>query len=158
MNKGEFLFQGNVEVYLQGKNALLPENSNGGNPMTYYIASASSAIHIEDHRKKSNEAARKILDGQNGLKFTDYFNKPAWIKVRILEEGINIEMHECQVEGDLPTLWMGVIYDDKMPIYPIEWEILKPVGSRQTAFAALINESKASASPKQVAQRRLNRK
>ena len=158
MNKGEILFQGNANVYLQGKNALLPENSNEGNLMTYFIASSSSTIHIEDRRKKSNETARRILDGQNGLKFTDYFNKPAWINVRRIEEGINIEMHECREEGDLPTLWMGVIYDNKMPIYPIEWEILKPLGDRKTAFAALINESKVLASPKQVEQKQLNRK
>lgn len=140
MKNGKFLFQGNADVYLQGKNALMPEGINGVRPISYFIGSQSSKLMVNDFRKSPVETAKKILQGEQIDNFADIFNQPAKIEVTEIPGGISIDLHD-KLEGDnidLPILWMGILNSDYMPVRETEWEYLNVTDDKEVAFVALV--------------------
>jgi hypothetical protein len=138
----ELIFEGNVQVYLQGKNALLPHGTLGNNA-TYFIGSRQSPLTLRDYRHKQINAARHILSGKNGFEFADVFNEPALVKVYSDPEKnkLEIEMHEPTAGNKKETLWLGVIDNHEMSVQKIKWEFLHAIGKKRIAFAALVKQA-----------------
>src|SRR5919108_6066763 len=132
------IFEGNVQVYLQGKNALLPFGSIDQN-ISYFIGSRQSDLTLRDYRHKQIHAAQHVLSGKNGFEFADVFNEPAWVKVYTDpgQSKLEIEMHEATERENDEISWLGVIDNHEMSVQPIEWEFLRPIGKNRIAFAAL---------------------
>ena len=57
MSKETILYQGNVHIYLQGENALLPTGSERKDQIAYFIGSKKSKLLIRDFRKRPMLAA-----------------------------------------------------------------------------------------------------
>lgn len=134
------VFKGNVQVYLQGQNALLPVQSQLDNPMIYYIGAEESKILIRDYRRQSISAAREALAGID-VGFVEVFNQPAWAEIQSDQDDIQIDLHERSDESAHSTLWMGVLKDNHIPIYCMRWEKFTVVERNSTiAFAALIED------------------
>jgi hypothetical protein len=138
MNNPIYIFHGDVNVYLQGRNALFAIG-NQSDTMNYFIGSPESAMLIRDHRRAPNDAAWQVLHGDYGIEFADIFNQPARIDIEETTEGIVIELHESNKDAlNGLILWMGLL-EDEMPARPVEWERLIPVENEQIAFAALVS-------------------
>ena len=136
------IFEGNVQVYLQGKNALLPSGTLTHDIISYFIGSRRSSLTLKDFRQRPIRAAHHILSGKNGFEFADVFNEPALVKVysNIDKSQLEIEMHENTSSDDDGILWLGVIDDNEMSVQDIEWEVLRPISKKRTAFAALVKK------------------
>ena len=133
------VFDGPVQVYLQGKNALLPIDATN-EQITYWIGSEQTKLLLKDHRCLPIEAANRILRGENGFEFADIFNRPAVAKVNLEDDTVNIELHDNTNDGNYPILWLGVLDENMMPNYKTEWEYLRPVDSQSTAISVLLKE------------------
>lgn len=139
INKGN-VFRGNARVYLQGKGALQPIDTSSSNFHTYYVGTEESSIVVKDHRQEPVQAAKAELEERTQGVFADIFNQPAVVEISDNDGNIEIEMLSGKQDDDAPILWMGVIYDGKMPVHNIFWETLKPIRENATAFAVLIND------------------
>jgi len=143
MNNLQILYKGAADIYLQGQNALFPviDTTNKSQEIRYYIGDASTEFSIRDFRKKpvveANEAIR--LSYQNG--FAKTFNQQAWVEIRYepSSEKIEIELSDLSElsKDKLPLLWMGVLDDNTMPAYEVDWEVFKPLAG-STAFVSFI--------------------
>jgi hypothetical protein len=135
------IFEGNVEVYLQGKDALLPQGRITQN-ISYFIGSQQSELTLKDYRSRQIQAAQHILSGKNGFEFADVFNEPAWVKVftNTDQSTLEIEMHEATETNNHKILWLGVIDNNEMSVQPIAWEFLHPIEKNRIAFAAIVNK------------------
>ena len=138
------IFQGNVRVYLQGKNALCPIIANG-QEVHYHIGQKSTDLIIYDHRKEPIIAAQEAISThyQNG--FSNTFNQQAWADIFYEQTNEKLEIvlrdpHE-RIDPRSPILWLGVLEDNIMPDYEVEWEVFKPLDSGQTAFVSLLPSS-----------------
>lgn len=143
MAKGKNNFQGDVQIYLQGQNALIPFGEICKDQMTYFIGSKRSGIIIRDFRQNPILAAQRALSGLDGTEFADIFNQPAYAEIFFSDEINKIEIIEINLypttkKGDFPVLWIGVIDDLLMPILDTEWELLRPISSKKVAFAAMV--------------------
>lgn len=138
------IFEGNVQVYLQGKNALLPYGTLNHEIITYFIGSRRSSLTLKDFRQRPIRAAHHILSGKNGFEFADVFNEPALVKVYSHTEKnqLEIEMYDNTSIYDNGILWLGVIDNNEMSVQDIEWEVLRPISKKRTAFAALVKKEK----------------
>ena len=143
MSKENYLYRGNVQIYLQGEKALLPvasKNRNG--QVAYFIGSKKSKLLIRDFRREPIHAAH-ASSGLEGSEFADAFNQPAYAEVSISEKGsepekIEINLRPTSKSDDFPVLWLGVLNDAMMPMLDIEWEILRPINSERIAFTAMV--------------------
>jgi hypothetical protein len=144
MSKENYLYRGNVQIYLQGENALLPVASkNRNDQMAYFIGSKKSKLLIRDFRRGPIHAAHHANAGVDGSEFADAFNQPAYAEVSISERGhepekIEINLRPTQKSDDFPVLWLGVLSDAMMPMLDIEWEILRPINAEKIAFTAMV--------------------
>ncbi|HLO13634.1 MAG TPA: hypothetical protein VK206_02320 [Anaerolineales bacterium] len=141
------LYRGNVQIYLQGENALLPVDSTRQDQAAYFIGSKKSKLLIRDFRKKPIRAAHRAPAGIDGAEFADAFNQPAYIEVSIAEKGkelekIEINLRPTDISDDFPVLWLGVKNDLLMPMLDIEWEIMRPISSKKIAFTAMVRFDK----------------
>jgi hypothetical protein len=139
MNKKHVIFQGNVNLYLQGDSALLPlvlEDSQ----MISVIGAEDTDIVLRDYRKKPIQAAKKLREGFQNINFAKAFNQPGWAEVRYdgYNECLEIDIYEDRSPVKFPILWMGVIENGLLPAYKVMWEVYKPLPNNRTAFAALI--------------------
>ena len=134
------IFQGNTKVYLQGMKALKALQVRPTENVSFAVGTERSKIFIEDNRKNSIEAVEKILSGNKTIDFADMFNNPAQVEIHEFKKGIQINMSECSIQGNFPTLWLGVIHNGHMPVHDVSWEILKPIGKTDTAFAAIVKD------------------
>lgn len=140
LRKKSTVFKGNVQVYLQGQNALLPIQTSPDDQMMYYISTEESRILIRDHRRSSALAAREALAGRD-IGFVEAFNQPAWAEIQSNQDDIQIDLNDGSGEYAHSTLWMGVLKDNQIPIYCVRWEKLTVVGVDSTiAFVALIED------------------
>jgi hypothetical protein len=139
MSDTKLQFQGDVQVYLEGREALEPISECSEGCMAYYVASPESLIEVRDFRRVPSEAAKCAMAGQSDVEFASVFSKPAWVKVHSSLDRAEIELHESRSSGNGLTLWLGVIMDDRMPVHQVQWEILKPVNETTIAFAALVH-------------------
>ena len=146
MTKGQYLFQGNVHIYLQGQNALIPVGEIREDQMTYFVGAKNSKLLIRDFRQNAILAAHRALSGIDGMEFADIFNQPARAEISVLDtenetEKIEINLHPISENEDFPVLWLGVIDDLLMPMLDTEWEILRPISLEKVAFAAMVKAS-----------------
>jgi hypothetical protein len=144
MSKENYLYRGNVQIYLQGENALTPVASkNRGDQVAYFIGSKKSKLLIRDFRRAPIHAANHARAGLEGSEFADAFNQPAYAEVSVSERGnepekIEINLRPTNTSDDFPVLWLGVLNDAMMPMLDIEWEILRPINSEKIAFTAMV--------------------
>ncbi|HEX6033845.1 MAG TPA: hypothetical protein VFY83_05390 [Anaerolineales bacterium] len=144
MSKENYLYKGNVQIYLQGENALLPVASKTrGDQIAYFIGSKKSKLLIRDFRREPIHAAHHDRAGLEGTEFADAFNQPAYAEVSISERGdepekIEINLRPTNKREDFPVLWLGVLNDAMMPMLDIEWEILRPINAEKIAFTAMV--------------------
>ena len=132
------LYDGDVRVYLQGKNALLPTDITS-KQITYWIGDESTRLQIKDYRHASRSAAQEVLDGDQEFDFADFFNQSAQAKITTNPDGnLDIELYETSSLQTRPILWVGILEDNIIPNYETEWEYLKPLNSESTAVAILI--------------------
>ena len=144
MSKENYLYRGNVQIYLQGEKALMPiASKNRGDQVAYFIGSKKSKLLIRDFRRAPNHAAHHARAGLEGAEFADAFNQPAYAEVSVSERGnepekIEINLRPTNKSDDFPVLWLGVLNDAMMPMLDIEWEILRPINSEKIAFTAMV--------------------
>ena len=150
MSKENILYQGNVQIYLQGEKALLPTGSGREDQVAYFIGSKKSKLLIRDFRKRPILAAHRGQSGIEGTEFADAFNQPAYAEVSIAEksgepEKIEINLRPTDEREDFPVLWLGIMNDLMMPMLDIEWEILRPINPEKIAFTAMVRFDKKEA-------------
>lgn len=154
MSKENYLYRGNVQIYLQGENALLPVASktskNRGGQIAYFIGSKKSKLLIRDFRAEPILAANHARTGLEGSEFADAFNQPAYAEVSVSDRGsepekIEINLRPASKSEDFPILWLGVLNDSMMPMLDIEWEILRPINAEKIAFTAMVRFDKKEA-------------
>ena len=143
MSKENYLYRGNVQIYLQGEKALLPVASKRGNQIVYFIGSKKSKLLIRDFRREPIHAAHHARSGLEGAEFAEAFNQPAYAEVAISDPGaepekIEINLRPTSKSDDFPVLWLGVLNDAMMPMLDIEWEILRPIKADKIAFTAMV--------------------
>ena len=148
MSKENYLYRGNVQIYLQGEKALLPVASkNREDQIAYFIGSKKSKLLIRDFRAEPIIAAHHATSGLEGEEFADAFNRPAYAEVSVSERGgepekIEINLRPTDKSDDFPVLWLGVLNDSMMPMLDIEWEILRPINAEKIAFTAMVRFDK----------------
>ena len=147
MSKENYLYRGNVEIYLQGQHALLPIQTIRENQMTYFIGSKKSKLLIRDFREEPILVAHRAPSGIESTEFADAFNQPAYAEVSIADKGVETEKVEINLRPteeseDFPVLWLGVKNDSMMPMLDIEWEILRPISVEKVAFTAVVRFDK----------------
>lgn len=143
MDKAQQIFKGNVQIYLQGQNALIPVGEIRNDRMTYFIGSKRSKLLIQDNRENPILAAQRALLGLDCTQFADIFGQSAYAEIFVSEkvnelEEIEIHLYPTTENGDFPVLWVGVIDDLLMPMLDSAWEILRPISLKRLAFAAMV--------------------
>jgi hypothetical protein len=146
MTKENVLYQGNVQIYLQGERALLPAGLDREDQVVYFIGSKKSKLLIRDFRKRPILAAHRGQAGIEGTEFANAFNQPAYAEVSIAKgsepEKIEINLRPTDEREDFPVLWLGIMNDLMMPMLDIEWEILRPISMEKVAFTAMVRFDK----------------
>jgi len=147
MSKENVLYQGNVQIYLQGEKALLPTGSDREDQVAYFIGSKKSKLLVRDFRKRPIRAAHRGQAGVEGTEFANAFNQPAYAEVSIVEKGnepekVEINLRPTDEREDFPVLWLGIMNDLMMPMLDIEWEILRPISMEKVAFTAMVRFDK----------------
>lgn len=147
MSGENYLYQGDVQIHLQGQHALLPIDSTHENQVTYFIGSKKSKLLIRDFREEPILAAQRAPLGVQGAEFAVAFNQPAYAEVSVLKNGsetekVEINLRPAKDKRDIPVLWMGVKNDMLMPMLDIEWEFLRPITSKKVAFTAMVRFDK----------------
>lgn len=140
MSKGINLYKGNVQIYLQGQNALISVDSTSEGKITYFVGSRNSKLLIRDFRKDPVLAAQRALSGLDGAEFASIFNQPAQIEIKEDQDHVQIDLHESS-ENDVNTmLWLGVTKDGNIPVHYMLWEKFTNIDDATLAFAALVND------------------
>ena len=152
MSKANVLYRGNVQIHLQGENALLPIDPNRENQVAYFIGSRKSKLLIRDFREEPILAAHRAPSGIEGAEFAVAFNQPAYAEVSVSGKGIEpekieINLRPTEENEDFPVLWLGVKNDVLMPMLDIAWEILRPISSKKIAFTAMVRFDKKETNP-----------
>jgi len=137
----QILFQGHVNVYLQGKRALSPFGKLHKNLIKYHVGNPNTRITVKDYRKEPVSAVHAIISGNEDFKFSEQFNQPARVTIKKHSKGITIEMRDDEKkEPQEAILWLGVLHDGQMPVHRITWHVFKPVNETSTAFAAIVED------------------
>ena len=104
MSKENYLYRGNVQIYLQGENALLPVASrNREDRIACFIGSKKSKLLIRDFRAEPIIAAHHATSGLEGEEFADAFNQPAYAEVSVSERGGEPEKIASDDDGTSET-------------------------------------------------------
>lgn len=143
MFKETCLYRGNVQIHLQGQNALLPIHSAREDQITCFIGSRKSRLVIRDTREKPVLAAHHAPSGVKDSEFVSAFNQPAYAEVSLAgqdgePEKVEIHLRPADKSEDYPVLWLGVKNDSLMPMLDIEWEIMRPISMEKVAFTAMV--------------------
>src|ERR1044071_10503444 len=101
MSEENYLYRGNVQIYLQGQNALLPIPSNREDQIACFIGSKKSKLILRDFREQPILAAHHTPSGIKSSEFSDAFNQPAYVEVSVVEkdtepEKIEINLHAAE--------------------------------------------------------------
>jgi hypothetical protein len=147
MFKETCIYRGNVQIHLQGQNALLPIHSMREDQITCFIGSKRSKLMIRDTRLEPVMAAHHDPSGVKGAEFAVAFNQPAFAEVSVAgqnsgPEKIEIHLRPAEKRDDCPVLWLGVKNDALMPMLDIEWEIMRPISMEKVAFTAMVRFEK----------------
>ena len=143
MFKETCIYRGNVQIYLQGQNALLPIHSTREDQISCFIGSKRSKLLVRDYREEPVMAAHHDPSGVKGSEFAVAFNQPAYVEVSVAGENgesekIEIHLRPAEQNDDFPVLWLGVKNDSLMPMLDIEWEIMRPISMEKIAFTAMV--------------------
>jgi hypothetical protein len=140
VNEKQLIFDGNVSLYLYGNGALKPIGAIANNISSYYIGGVQSNLIIHDHRPEVVSAAQLVLGGHVEINFADVFNQDARAEIRyqVESDAMEIDLYEGSSGVQLPILWIGVLDNNRMPAYKVEWEVFKALEPNRTAFAALV--------------------
>lgn len=133
------IFQGNVQVQLYGHNALAPLSLQD-QVLTCAIGAESSELIITEHRNETIQIIKRASPNYPH-KFIEVFNKLAWVEIRYTPHNkkLEIDLFEASKEiMETPILWMGMLGNNLMPAYEVEWEVLKTVDENNIAFCALV--------------------
>jgi len=135
------IFEGDVQVQLYGQNALIPVYLHD-QLLASVIGVEGSELIVNEHRYETIQAMKNSLPNCYPDGFLEAFNQPARVEIRYEpnKDSLNIDLYETstEIDMDIPILWMGVLENNLMPGYEVEWEILKPVDENNTAFCALV--------------------
>jgi hypothetical protein len=133
------VFEGDVQVHLYGQNALIPMYLRD-QVLASIIGIEGSGLIVNDHRYETNEAVRTSSSNCYPDGFLKAFNRPAWAEIYYNPDthGLEIDLYESSTEIHMPILWMGILENNLMPAYEVEWEILKTIDESNTAFCALV--------------------
>ena len=147
MFKETCIYRGNVQIHLQGQNALLPIDSTRKDQIACFIGSKKSRLLIRDTREQPVMAAHHNPSGVKGSEFAVAFNQPAYAEVSVAgqdgePEKIEIRLRPADRNEDCPVLWLGVKNDALMPMLDIEWEIMRPISMEKVAFTAMVRFQK----------------
>ena len=147
MFKETCIYRGNVQIHLQGQNALLPIHSMREDQITCFIGSKKSKLMIRDSRLEPVMAAHHDPSGVKGAEFAVAFNQPAFVEVSVAgqnggPEKIEIHLRPAENKDDCPVLWLGVENHAPMPMLDIEWEIMRPISMEKVAFTAMVRFEK----------------
>ncbi len=139
MNNYQLIFEGDLRLSLEGNNALLPVDQEHHKVTSFCIGSEDTSIVIRDHRSKSIIVQTPFLKNTTE-NFSEIFQQPAWAKVRYhrTDENMEIDLFDSKADGELPILWLGVLENNYMSGYKVDWEIFKSLSKDRTAFVALI--------------------
>jgi len=137
------IFQGNMHIYLQGQNALIPVGEIREDQMTYFVGAKDSELLIRDFRQNAILAAHRALSGVDETQFAEIFNQPACAEIFALDaesetRQIEINLQSIDENKDFPVLWLGVIDDLRMPMLDSIWEVLRPISLEKVAFVAIV--------------------
>lgn len=148
-DQNSLLFEGPVRVYLQGQNALLPKGSGLlDQGMLYCIGQENTELSVHDFRSQPVKSAKEAISKQYQNGFATEFNQRAWAQIHYDQprEKIEIELRDLDEtnNSEFPLLWFGVLEDNLMPDYDVEWEVFKPLDSGQTAFVSLLPSPQSS--------------
>ncbi|HSJ90026.1 MAG TPA: hypothetical protein VK909_22640 [Anaerolineales bacterium] len=141
MSDENYLYRGNVQIHLQGQNALLPIRSPQEDHIVCFIGSRKSKLIIRDFRQEPVLAAQRTAAGIEGSEFAQAFNQPAYAEVSLAEkepQKVEISLRKAETRDDFPVLWLGVKNDALMPMLDIEWEIMRPINEEKVAFTAMV--------------------
>jgi hypothetical protein len=147
MSRDNYLYRGDVQIHLQGQNALLPIHSVHEDQITCFIGSKKSKLLIRDFREEPILAAHQAPSGIKGSEFVVAFNQPAYAEVSVAgqedeTEKVEIRLRAAERNEDCPVLWLGVKNDALMPMLDIEWEIVRPISMEKVAFTAMVRFDK----------------
>jgi hypothetical protein len=135
------IFAGNVQVHLFGKNALIPISLDD-QLLVSVIGFEESELLVNEQRDQTIRAIKSsLLDGYPH-NFLQAFNQQARTEIYYEpnRDSLDIRLYEeeASIDVDIPILWMGVLENNLMPSYEVEWEVLKPIDENNTAFCALV--------------------
>jgi len=139
MNDYHLIFEGSLRLSLEGNSALLPINQDHRSINSFCIGSENTNIVVRDHRSKFIDD-QLTFNEKATAHFLEAFQKTAWAEVRYRDddENMEIDLYDSDEDGELPILWLGVLENNFMPGYKVEWEVFKALSEDRTAFAALI--------------------
>lgn len=139
--KNSTVYKGLSQIYLQGNNALQVASTQIGNEMHYYIGNERTNLLVHDFRRKTTGEALSIIWQEMPENFSHHFNQRAFVEIyyNAVLKGVEINLYDTDSSsGNIPLLWMGVLENNLMPCYKVEWEIFKPIDVYNTAFVAFI--------------------
>ena len=135
------LYQGPTHIYLQGRNALLVAPSESASEMRYFIGNEQTNLVVRDFRQRTVMEAREAIRRQYQNGFAKSFNQVAFTEIRYDDVYGYIEVGLYDTDSfveNIPTFWMGVLEENTMPAYQVEWEVFKSIDSRHMAFCAML--------------------
>lgn len=139
MDNQNFTYEGCVQIYLEGAEALWIQQMNDNGSIAYTVGSSKTPIYLLDNRKEPIEAARRTINGDAGANFPDTFNLPAKVRLKADPDSVEIVLEDCKGQPvKETTLWMGVADRDEIPANPFYWYQLQAVDDRRIAFAVLV--------------------
>ena len=138
--KQHIIFQGDAQILLYGNNALVPL-SLSKQSLISAIGFENSELIVNEHREHTIQSLENTSNSHIPDNFTEIFNRPARVEVSYIPNNHSLTINLFKALGDtnLPILWMGVLENNVMPAYEIDWEIFKPVDENNMAFCALIS-------------------
>jgi hypothetical protein len=133
------VFEGDVQVHLYGQNALIPIYVRD-QELSSIIGMEGSELIVNEHRYETIEAVQNSSADGYPDGFLKAFNRAAWAEIYYDSDkhGLEIDLYESSTDLHMPILWMGILENNLMPAYEVEWEILKTIDESNTAFCALV--------------------
>lgn len=135
------VYQGPTRVHLQGQNALVVVSAELSGEIRYFLGCENTNLMVRDFRSRTTVEALEVIQRQNQNGFARLFNQNAFVEIHYnaSSESIEISLRDTDnFSENIPLLWMGILENNLMPSYRVEWEIFKAVDKNNTAFVAFI--------------------